>query len=847
MDGLLILIIGIVVVVLWGRVRDTRSDLQALSARLENLEQRSARTRQDLVEPVAQPVASYRPDPPKAPEPKPVQPPIAATAPVPLLSEEPHLFQWLLGTNPVVRVGIVVLLCGVAFFLNYVIERGWLPVEVRLTMAAIGGLALTAIGWRLRESQRDYGLVLQGGGIGIVYMTVFAAVNLYAVLGAGSGLALMVALVVLTSAFAVLQNSQSMAVFASLAGFAAPVFVSHGDNHVALFSYYAVLDASILAIAWFRRWQLLNRLGFVCTFLLSAAWGTRYYTPRHFATTEPFLVVFFMFYVIVPVLFARGIPDDRPSPVDGPLVFGVPIVAFGLQAQLVRDFEYGLAFSALGAAIFYGALASALLRRAAEFPRTLVEALFALGVGFGTLAIPLAFTGRWTAAAWAIEGAGLVWLGVRQQQPRTSSAGVFLQAAAGLALLSASPQGSEVPLANTFCLGALMISGSAFFSGLYLQRHRTAITAANEPSVALLAWSLLWWCAAGSREISMHVAATHEPHAFLMFATATAAMLTILRDILSWRQLSVPVLLLLPVMSFTALQTFLSHAHPLHRLGSVAWVSAIAAHCWIHRRLSSDWPEWVNVRLHQGMLLLVVFLASWELAWLAGHISRATDTWRHVAWVVVSCGVIAAAGVIRRGDFLRLSSQFVEAYRAATVLLAAAAGLWLLFTSITHGDPAPLTYVPFVNPLEAVQCLVLGIMSQWLCATETRVNSKMRGAVVSMLGFVVLNGIIARATHFLTDVEFHWLDLWTSSFYQAAVSIVWTISAVVLMVIARRRQQRQAWYAGALLLSVVVSKLFAVDLDDVGTVARIVSFLCVGLLMVLTGYLSPLPPRFKEN
>ena len=220
-----------------------------------------------------------RPDPPKAPEPKPVQPPIAATAPVPLLSEEPHLFQWLLGTNPVVRVGIVVLLCGVAFFLNYVIERGWLPVEVRLTMAAIGGLALTAIGWRLRESQRDYGLVLQGGGIGIVYMTVFAAVNLYAVLGAGSGLALMVALVVLTSAFAVLQNSQSMAVFASLAGFAAPVLVSHGDNHVALFSYYAVLDASILAIAWFRRWQLLNRLGFVCTFLLSAAWGTRY-TPQ---------------------------------------------------------------------------------------------------------------------------------------------------------------------------------------------------------------------------------------------------------------------------------------------------------------------------------------------------------------------------------------------------------------------------------------------------------------------------------------------------------------------------------------------------------------------------------------
>ena len=77
----------------------------------------------------------------------------------------------------------MVLLCGVAFFFNYAIDRGWLPVEVRLTLAAIGGLALTTVGWRLRESRRDYALVLQGGGIGIVYLTVFAALNLYELIG----------------------------------------------------------------------------------------------------------------------------------------------------------------------------------------------------------------------------------------------------------------------------------------------------------------------------------------------------------------------------------------------------------------------------------------------------------------------------------------------------------------------------------------------------------------------------------------------------------------------------------------------------------------------------------------
>ena len=133
-------------------------------------------------------------------------------------------------------MGIIVLLCGVAFFLNYVIDHGWLPVEVRLTLAAAAGLTLTTIGWRLRESRRDYALVLQGGGIGIVYLTVFAAVNLYDLIGAGPGLILMVVLVALSSALAVLQDAHSLAVLATLAGFLAPVLVSRDGGHVALFS-----------------------------------------------------------------------------------------------------------------------------------------------------------------------------------------------------------------------------------------------------------------------------------------------------------------------------------------------------------------------------------------------------------------------------------------------------------------------------------------------------------------------------------------------------------------------------------------------------------------------------------
>ncbi|MBL3921596.1 DUF2339 domain-containing protein, partial [Bacteroides thetaiotaomicron] len=84
----------------------------------------------------------------------------------------------------------------------------------------------------------------------------------------------------------------------SAGGFLAPVLLSTGQgNHVALFSYYALLNAGIFAIAWFKAWRPLNLLGFVFTFTIGSAWGVTAYRPALFASTEPFLILFFLMYV----------------------------------------------------------------------------------------------------------------------------------------------------------------------------------------------------------------------------------------------------------------------------------------------------------------------------------------------------------------------------------------------------------------------------------------------------------------------------------------------------------------------------------------------------------------------
>ena len=106
----------------------------------------------------------------------------------------------------------------------------------------------------------------------------------------------LVVLVAASSVLAVVQRSQALAIFSMSGGFLAPVLTSTGEgSHVALFSYYALLNTGILGMAWFRHWRWLNWVGFVFTFAIGALWGYEYYEPRHFATTQPFLVLFFLY------------------------------------------------------------------------------------------------------------------------------------------------------------------------------------------------------------------------------------------------------------------------------------------------------------------------------------------------------------------------------------------------------------------------------------------------------------------------------------------------------------------------------------------------------------------------
>ena len=113
----------------------------------------------------------------------------------------------------------------------------------------------------------------------------------------------------------------------------------------------------------------------------------------------------------------------------------------------------------------------------------------------------------------------------------------------------------------------------------------------------------------------------------------------------------------------------------------------------------------------------------------------------------------------------------------------------------------------------------------------------------AVLAFVWLNVILLRSVHTWGGVVYRMDTLFDSSLVQTSLSIFWTLIGLTGTVISSRLGSRKTWIYGAMLIGIVVLKLFVIDLDNSSSIERIISFLVVGLLLLMVGYFSPIPPK----
>ncbi|TYQ12319.1 UNVERIFIED_ORG: putative membrane protein DUF2339 [Zoogloea ramigera] len=949
----------------------------------------------------------------------PVFVPPAARAPQPAPQWLVTAKAWLFGGNLVAKLGLLILFIGVSFLLKYTAARVTLPIELRLAAIVLADLAVLTWGWRIRIKRPAISLPVQGAALAVLMLVTFGAFRVYHLIPAAMAFALLLVLTVFTCLLAVLQNAMWLAIFGIAGGFATPILASSGGgSHIGLFSYYALLNGGVLALALSRSWRPLNLLGFAFTFSIATAWGVLRYTPENYVSVQLFLLLFFAFYVSIPLAYARQQSVRLKHYVDGTLVFGTPMLAFGLQFSLVSGFDFGVAYSALALGLFYVALATALrCQQHAQRYALLADSFLALGIVFGTLAIPFALDGRWTSAAWALEGAGIVWIGLRQQQKLAWMFGLLVQAGAWISFLGSAMGLSPVdaldanlwlgflllavsaflmatrfrahmaaedndsfallagvflvfatgwlvagawteillrvvenrqgtllvgsamiaviglylvarkmawPLAGGIALavqavagfkllqlavsgwygsgaapsllerpllGALMIVGAALFSSWALWRRREASTSTTDLTTIYrltLTWSALWWFCLAAPNLASWLAGHYAglfpqryptdegldaslqlcAYSLLLACTALAAVRFAHR--LRWpslRWFAAPVWLALTGATLLMLVDLYDNASRLPRVET--WI-AFAALWLAGEWLLVAWPRqgWAMRPLALRVLHIVRTAGPWLMIWpvvahligrwLAGAGGEAliADWGTSASWArfVPSWLMMAAIAWLMqrsRQDAWPVApiapwyrSRLIPAGCAWSALLVAA---WNL---TQDGAMAPLPYLPLLNPLDLSTCfaLLLLLACHRLQAPPTRGPAGWPAGwmaplplVVALLGYAWFNLALLRTVSHYLAVPYEFASMFASQFVQAMLSLVWSVTALLLMRYAARRAMRPVWIIGAALLGMVVAKLFLVDLSNIGGVERIVSFLGVGALMVGIGYLAPFP------
>ena len=851
----------------WRKSSDTQRELGILRERLTALEQQlagqvSAPSPQPLSEEIAEPEpapvivpAAEHPivDPWAAqtalPEPVAVTE-VATSTP---LADEPRggmissLVSWFMRGNPLAKLGILLLFFGLAFLFRYSVERDLFPLELRLCVAALAAVVLLALGWRLRHKQPVYALILQGGATGVLYLTVFGAFRLWQMLPMTLAFALLLLICAVSVGLAVLQRALSLVMLASLGGYLAPLLLSTGGgSHIGLFSFYLLLSCGILAISVWQHWRVLNLLGLLFTFGVGGVWGLYSYQPAFYLSCQLFLIANIVLFGVLSVALSLRAQGSGQRIIDGVLLFAPPLIGFGMQYVLTQDFTFGPAFSALGFGAFYLLLAWLVLRRKPELGRPLVLAALALGGAFVTLAIPLALSARWTSMAWALEGLGILWLGVQQQQRRMSYSGTgLLLLAVGSALWAVQ---DTLPALSQLMIFAVL--SLTWIAAAWLWRGLN-----TQGSYGLLAGGIIFWLLAlhGLSALTLSQWMNDLPGLLTLTALSVHGWRWAAQR-LRWRAFSYSVWLLWPLMLATLVWQIAAQG-AIFSAGwqNLAWGVALPSAFWLlHQQRTPPMP-YLSQGVHLSLFWMIVTALAAELWWYIDTLSWGMFPWQAgLAMTSAAATILLMRAGLKRSLWpLRVWPQWYGTLALAPMGLFLL--VMLLLTNIDDGVVMGQGYRPLLNPLEegAAFALMALLALTRLCAryfpAQGREIHKRVPLLLAGLAFWWLNGLLLRSLAWYGGIDWSISALWSSRLVQTCFALFWMLVALLVMLRAARQLSRREWLCGAALLGVVIVKLMLVDSAGGGGLARAVAFIGVAVLVLIVGYFSPLPPRVQQT
>ena len=357
--------------------------------------------------------------PPRAPYVVAAQSTIPPRAPYAVRAQADSDLESRIGSHWLNRIGIAALLIGISYFLKFAFDNNWIGPAGRVTIGLLAGIAMVAWSERFRaKGYLAFSFSLKAVGIGALYLSLWAAFQVYALIPSSAAFVMMLAVTAATAAMAWAQDAQILAAFALTGGFSTPLLLSTGQNReIALFAYVAILDLGTLALVSLKPWRRLLVMSYAGTLLLYVGWYLRFYNRSQLNLTLAFATLFFAIFAIAPLITLR--PEGEM-----PLFASVPaIVAFlnagiyFLQAYaMIEEVEKTyMAWFALALAAVYIVLSRQVHRRtsAPGASERLHFLHLAVAIGFITVAIPIRLDAHWITIGWFVEAGVLLWVANR--------------------------------------------------------------------------------------------------------------------------------------------------------------------------------------------------------------------------------------------------------------------------------------------------------------------------------------------------------------------------------------------------------------------------------------------------
>lgn len=329
----------------------------------------------------------------------------------PVLEEKPVDIEKIVG-EWLPRIGMLALFFGVGFFLKYAFDHKWIGPVARVILGLLSGLSLLGAGeYFEKKKYHNYARVLTGGGLSLLYLSLYAARNFYQMIEAIPTFIAMIFVTLAAGFFAIRHNSQIIGLGSIIGGFLTPFLIGAlGTDRIGILCYMGILNLGILGLAFSKNWRTLNLAAFVFTTIIYLNTYGQFHASETLFISLGFLTFYFLIFAFVTLLnnIIYRLPTFKE---DIYFILGNAFYYYCFSYFLLKpNYTDLLGLFTFGMAIFYLILTYlAFLCNSEE--KLLPLVLLGIAITFATLGIAIQFDQYWITIFWTLEALLLLWFG----------------------------------------------------------------------------------------------------------------------------------------------------------------------------------------------------------------------------------------------------------------------------------------------------------------------------------------------------------------------------------------------------------------------------------------------------